>query len=250
MESPNQLSLLDVFFSKKILSKEGIACIFLGFALGCSLTWMLLYLADTGISKETLHTKEAATTDFIALSLNLINQKKYAEAATACQKGLALNPNDTILHNNLAVAYLQMGSAAKAEIHLNQALSIAPNYQLAKNNLAWAQSMRGDILKDIAIKKDKAQFAKDAATKVSTLIAVAILHARLDEFQTVVGIYDNVLQLDPRNAIALNNSGVAYMALNQSAKALDLFRQANQLYPQEPLYQNNMKWALDTRDTN
>jgi Flp pilus assembly protein TadD len=59
----------------------------------------------------------------------------YSKAETEYQKALSINPQETMVHNNLGVIYMNQGNKAKAEEEFKQELSINPNYDKALNNL-------------------------------------------------------------------------------------------------------------------
>ena len=58
-------------------------------------------------------------TDYARRSFRLIEEERLQEAFTAAEAGLALAPNDAILHYNAALAAARLGRDAAARAHLD-----------------------------------------------------------------------------------------------------------------------------------
>jgi protein O-mannosyl-transferase len=81
-------------------------------------------------------TKEQATPDnYLNLSLEYYNSKKYEECIKACEEALKLNPNYALAYNNICSSYNELKQWKKAAEAANKGLTIDPNNQLLKSNL-------------------------------------------------------------------------------------------------------------------
>lgn len=75
------------------------------------------------------------TSPLVQFGLELLNQKKYAEAAQAFEKAIQANPADDTAYNNLGVLHWQTGNLHGAITNLSQAIKINPTGLEAINNL-------------------------------------------------------------------------------------------------------------------
>jgi Flp pilus assembly protein TadD len=68
----------------------------------------------------------------------------------------------------------------------------------------------------------------------------------LHQYDKALADYSKVIELDPKNAVALNNRGVAYYSLHQCRKALADYTTALELQPDAAVFQQNLAWLLAT----
>lgn len=123
---------------------------------------------------------------------------------------LQINPNNFVAHNNLGLAYKEMGRDSEAMWHYKKALEISPYYPLAHNNIG-----------NIYLEKN------DEKT--------ALLH------------YKNALALDPHYAEAYNNIGAIFLKNDNLAEAEKYFLKALELNSHDPRFHFNMALLSSTR---
>lgn len=227
---------------------QSAAYLVAAFCLGWLAAWAAYAPHDGSVSSPAFqgNAPAANATDYVNQCLRLINERHYPQAVDVCERGLLARPADSLLLNNLATARLLQGEIGKGEAILKKLVADAPDFQLAQNNLAWAKSLRAEVEAAIAANEKKLASAPDQAAKISALWAMAAGYAQLGENEKAVTMYDIIRKLDPGNASAINNSGVAHMALAQYAEALACFREAARLVPDQALYRNNIDWAQRT----
>jgi tetratricopeptide (TPR) repeat protein len=81
------------------------------------------------------------TPDFyLALSLQLYRDERYAESIAACRTALTLRPNYAEAWNNIGAACNQLGRYDKAAAACEEALRLKPDFELARNNLQYARA--------------------------------------------------------------------------------------------------------------
>jgi Flp pilus assembly protein TadD len=138
---------------------------------------------------------------------SLMQAGRFADAATAYQRILVLNPLAPRVHNNLAVALAEQGLLDRAVLAYREALRQDPNYAEAHYNLGNA------------------------------------LHAlgRHDEAMTS---YDRALELAPGWPSALLNRGRVFASCGQQALAEASYRHALAGRPDYPEAHNNLGLAL------
>ena len=78
---------------------------------------------------------------YLARSLQLYRDERYAEAIAACRAALELRPNYAEAWNNIGAAYNKLGCYEEAAAACEQALRYKPDFELARNNLRFAQQM-------------------------------------------------------------------------------------------------------------
>jgi tetratricopeptide (TPR) repeat protein len=91
------------------------------------------------ISKETAETRKTPE-DYLNLSLQYYNAGDYQGCIDAANKSLALRPGYAPAYNNIGSSYNVMKKYKEAKEAMLKALAIDPNNQLYKNNLAVSEA--------------------------------------------------------------------------------------------------------------
>jgi Flp pilus assembly protein TadD len=86
------------------------------------------------IKEPTIQTPES----YLALSLQLYNEERYAESIVASRRALDLRPSYAEAWNNIGAAYNKLGRYEEAVAACEQALRYKPDFELARNNLQYA----------------------------------------------------------------------------------------------------------------
>jgi protein O-mannosyl-transferase len=72
--------------------------------------------------------------NYISLSLAYYEEGKFHECVTACEKAIAVKPNNPVAYNNICSAYNQLKMYDEAIKACDKAIALDPSSQLAKNN--------------------------------------------------------------------------------------------------------------------
>ncbi len=177
----------------------------------------------------------------IRLSWAYLRDNQAERAVPLLLSILASDKSSADAWNNLCVAHTMEMRYNLAVEDCTQALRIAPTYQLARNNLSWAT---GELQKNqnaISAQEQVAPSGRDAKFYLDE--GLGFLH--IGSYHQAILAWQRALQLDPRNALAANNIGVACMFLNQPAQAMTWFQRAISLDPAMQLARNNLAWARD-----
>ena len=75
---------------------------------------------------------------YLARSLQLYGEERYAESIVACRLALDLRPGYAEAWNNIGAAYNKLGRYTEAAAACEQALLYKPDFELARNNLQYA----------------------------------------------------------------------------------------------------------------
>jgi tetratricopeptide (TPR) repeat protein len=79
---------------------------------------------------------------WLNLSRNLYQDKKYLESIGAATTALRLKPDYAEAYNNIGAAYAALRLWDAAILADQQAIQLEPGMQLARNNLAWALAQK------------------------------------------------------------------------------------------------------------
>ncbi|MGQ0733150.1 MAG: tetratricopeptide repeat protein [Acidobacteriota bacterium] len=138
-----------------------------------------------------------------------IDRKMTGEDAVGYETMLRANPDDTELHDDVALLYLSMGRAAEAVRHFRASARLTPDQAASHFNLATALSVEG-------------------------LIAEALLE------------YREALRLKPGYSAAHNNLASVLASIGRADEAIPHFREAARLDSSNVQAHRNLAWYLAT----
>ena len=194
-------------------------------------------VTDTA-SLETLARQSPTETNLINLSLAYLNGGASARAIPVLQAVVARDKNSAVAWNDLCVAQTLQHGYADAIDSCNQALTISPSFQLARNNLRWASDERQKTLAAI-VTADKTVPVHDT----DFYIAQGLNYIHVGDYDQSIMAWQHALELSPKNALATNNIGTAYMMKKQPEVAIGWFEKAIALDPALQIAKNNLVWA-------
>ena len=175
----------------------------------------------------------------INLSLGYIRANQPERALPVLDSVLNESPNNAIAWNNRCVAHTMLMSYDQGISDCKQALGIDPHYQLAKNNLKWAQEEFTKTQNAIAEQERSPIAARDATFYLSE----GLNFQHIGGYDQAIKAWERAVALNPRNALAANNIGSAYMAKQDPRTALAWFSKALALDPTLQVARNNAAWA-------
>ncbi len=83
----------------------------------------------------------------------------------------------------------------------------------------------------------------DTPLRVSMLIDLGLVALTAQDYRTAVESFDRAIELDPNNALALNNAAFVYAErLGETSKALGLAERANEISPDDPGILDTLGW--------
>src|SRR5262249_54328601 len=88
------------------------------------------------VANKLLEVAPERTSSYQERALVYFDQKQFQDAAEMNRKGLALDPEDSDLINNLAVALERLGKKEDALLYYYQALQRNPTDKVARRNLS------------------------------------------------------------------------------------------------------------------
>jgi len=154
---------------------------------------------------------------------------------------VAQNSNNADAWNNLCVAHNMQMEYNLALDACNHAVRVRPDYQLARNNLKWAEDEMRSAQQAIAAAEQLAPASRNA----DSYLVEGLNFLHIGNNEQAIKAWQRALELDPKNALAANNIGIARMAEKQPEKAIPWFEKALVLDPSMQLAKNNLAWARD-----
>jgi tetratricopeptide (TPR) repeat protein len=98
---------------------------------------------ETKLSIALDNVKKAPTAEnYLQLSLEYYNLKKYTECIDACNKALKLKPDYDLAYNNICSSYIQLGEWDLAINACEKGISISPHNELLNGNLQYAKDQK------------------------------------------------------------------------------------------------------------
>ncbi len=176
-----------------------------------------IYIAVTWSCAVTITNKYPQTKNgMIAISVGIIlvltvlswRQVQYWENSEELfKRTFAINPHNSVAHNNLATYYNDRHQYLKAISHYQEAIRISPNYANAYYNL-------GNTFKNI------------------------------QKYNKSIQNYLKAVELNPKNVEAYNNLGIAYFFVNDLDQSIISFRKALQIAPNYIIAKENLQRVL------
>lgn len=176
----------------------------------------------------------------------LYDLKRYEEALTAYEQAVRLTPDDASVHNGKGKALLSLNQHDEALAAFEQAIRLNPGYALAYYNkgrvleilaqqaYAKAQRLGYSGGSPTTLYRDKQQKTKEQLLSVgSELLA-------LKHYEDALAVYEQIIHLDPNDALAYNNKGIALFELER-------YEQAKQALSVDPNYYTSKDPEASTR---
>jgi tetratricopeptide (TPR) repeat protein len=175
------------------------------------------------------------------LARDQYNGGDFDKAAQTLNQAIAMNPRDPALHIMAARVAIEQGLLEFADAELNAARALKPNlaeadYLSGVIYQRWQQPAKALIFYQQACREAPTELAYLTA-QTETLVnlnrkdeALAILQSRLDDFEHNPVIHDEI--------------GMILMQENQPAQAVEMFRWANILAPDDLSVREHLALAL------
>ena len=165
-------------------------------------------------------------------------------------RAVTIKPERAATHLNLAVAYVErgfQGDLGYAIESLNEAISLQSDYASAYVNRAGAYIARrseGDIghaLEDIGT---ALEINPEMASAHLNRGNAYLVRSSADDNQLALGEFTRAIQLAPDSPLAHFNRGLVYSELGDISSSLRDLRQAQELSPNDGIYNRTLCWQL------
>jgi protein O-mannosyl-transferase len=152
----------------------------------------------------------------------------WADDAALYGRGLHINPESAIAHNNLGNALLKKGDVEGAVLRFRRAVELAPEHAPGHYNLGLALAQRGGVAQAAAHLQRAVTLEPQTAR---THYDFAVVLERLDRRGDALLHYRTAVRLDPDDADAHNNLAGLYLAQGESELAIRHLKAALRLRP-------------------
>ena len=172
-------------------------------------------------------------------------EKKFDDAAQRLEAELARRPNEVDVHLMMAKVFIARGDVPQAKQKLEQTAAMDPKNPFANLLLAQIYVNAKEHGKALA----KLQEALVSSTNnISAWMMSAAIHEVDQEYALAAAAYENVLRLDPKFSVALNNLACLYSEhLNRLDRAYLLAQEGRKLLPFEPSTADTLGWVYYRR---
>ena len=174
-------------------------------------------------------------------ALDFINQGRTKEAEDIYKKLIAEGTKNHIVYSNLATLIGISGDKNKMIQLLKQSLNIEPGYAVAHNNLGIAYKDIGQFAEAISSYRKALKIRPDYPEAYNNLGNVLKEIGQLDN---AISSYRKALKLKINYPEAYNNLGIALKEIGQFDKAIDSYRKALSIRPDYPEACNNLGNSL------
>ncbi|MDH7445049.1 tetratricopeptide repeat protein [Aquimarina sp. 2201CG14-23] len=170
---------------------------------------------------------------YIQLSLLYYNKSDYFNCIQTSKKAIQLDPNNSIVYNNLCSSYNRLKMFDKAKEACEKSLAINNTSELTKNNLSV--SING------------INSWKNKKLSITEYVNLSFYYYKLGFYKRCIETSEDLLLLDPNNAAAYNNICSSYNVLGEFDKAIKACEKALEINPDFQLAKNNLKWIETKR---
>lgn len=180
----------------------------------------------TGLNTEEIAEKYPTEENYIKLSLEKYGQGNYIAAYIASNKAFNINNKSSFALNNMGASANAMQLYEIAEEKLSLCIQMNPTFNLALNNLNVARE---------GLKTNR---------NTSDLLALSVMAYRIGEYEMTINYSKIIIKNEPNNAMAWNNLGSAYNALQNYDEGAIACKKALSIDPDFQLAKNNLNYAL------
>jgi tetratricopeptide (TPR) repeat protein len=145
------------------------------------------------------------------------------------KKAVEINPIDPLAHNNLAIAYQNLGKYGESEYHFLKALSLKPDLYEPRVNLGNLYVKKGDYDRAIAHFE---RMLGDTPGNARIYFWLGDAQEKAGNLDEAIKNYEKSIELSPHVINPYESLGRLYMErLNDREKALYFFREGIQMAP-------------------
>ena len=160
--------------------------------------------------------------------LDEFRPKILAEDAQGYEKMLEVDPDNTGLHDGVALIYSWLGETERAVDHYGESVRVTPDSAMAHYNLATALADQGRLDDAVERFRHALRLSPDYAPAHNNLGAVLRIQQKVDE---AIAHLRRALELDPENADAHYNLGSAFIAQDRLDEGIRHYRDAVRITP-------------------
>jgi tetratricopeptide (TPR) repeat protein len=227
-------------FREQIKSSPKNAGAYLGLGL------ILLQQKKGAEGRQALETAAELAPNNLVAAVQLIDSymaaRDFEKALKFAQQQVSRTPKSALAHFMVAEVYAGQAKWDLAEANLSKALSLDPNFAPAYKLLSsayLATNRPADAARELEALVSK------KPNDVAAMLTLAMLNEKLQNFSRARELYEKVLSVSPKAAVALNNLAYLYAAhFDQLDQAYQLAQKAHGLQPDDASIDDTLGWIL------
>ncbi|CAN5449775.1 tetratricopeptide repeat protein [soil metagenome] len=171
--------------------------------------------------------------------LSLQRMGKEAEASESLERAVEINPNDVNLFVTLAGSYNSLKKYDKSDAAYESALSIDPDNELALNNYAYNLSERGANLPK-ALEMSKRSLSKNPSSS-SFFDTIGWIYFKMGKYEDAKENILKSVKINSKSSVVLEHLGDIYSALKDKDNAVNYWKRALDLDPNNEALKNKVR---------
>ncbi len=164
-------------------------------------------------------------------------KNNLTEAIDLYKQILKLDPHNSIVNYNLALAFDKNNEIYKAINCYEEAIKIDPNYLSAHFNLGIAYRELGNLEKEISCYENTINIDPNHSKAINNL---GLAFKKLGNYQKAISYFEKAIMVDPNFVEGHNNLGTILSELGESQKAIDSYNKAIEINPELEFTNNNL----------
>lgn len=190
---------------------------------------------------QNLSRKDAPRANVHEQGIKLLAAKRFVEAARELESAIKLEPENSEARNALGVVYMNLNRRAEAAAMFREAIRLAPKFAKPYYNLGSLYERDGRI--ELAAEHyRRAVELKDDYAPAWHALGSSLLG--LKSYAEAVTAFEKTARLDSRNGRVYVYVGYAYSMAGHKQKALESYRRAVRLNPDDAEARNNLAVTL------
>ncbi|KAJ6232157.1 hsp70-hsp90 organizing protein [Anaeramoeba flamelloides] len=193
-------------------------------------------IVEEEVEKETKNKIDVnKSNEFKSQGNKLFSKKKFNEAIEFYEKAIECNPNNILLYNNKAAAYIEMGEFETAYKLCEQAIEIGRNTRATYEDVAKVYCRMGNGHKRQGELEKSIEMYKKALTEHRSASILKLLRSTEKEKEEK----DRLAYIDPEKAVEAKNEGNKHFKNNDFPEAIKFYTEAIKRDPKNPIYYSN-----------
>jgi len=179
------------------------------------------------------------------LALCELNLKNPQKALEVFQKVLEKDENDATAWFYIGTLYALINRDENAEKAFLKVIELRPDYEDAYKNLILIYLKNGQLDKIQPFEEKLKEFDTQ---DYQTFYMLGTTYVALHQYEKAISYLLKAIEINPDNALLLNNAGSTYLALHKQDEALDFFKKSLEIDSENPVTYYNIAITLRLLD--
>ncbi|MER3447202.1 MAG: hypothetical protein C4291_10325 [Candidatus Dadabacteria bacterium] len=191
---------------------------------------ILLFLTASVCYGEDINSREVRTSNYFSRGEGYLKRGMLDKAIAEFSEAIKINPRDANAYYNRGIAYYYKGQYDQAISDFNKVLEINPGSVMAYKSRGLAYQKKGQYDKAISDYDNAIKEIDPVYTEIHINRGVAYARSK-GEYDKAISDYSKAIEINPKNALAYYNRGIAYQAKGRYDKAISDYSKAIEINP-------------------